>query len=283
MRAYDRRPKHRFPRALALTLLLGAAGTAGLLRLHAQAKLQSLMQESQFIFSGTVKKLRAATLPDVEPTDRTVIVTVDEVFLASPALGDHKGKDVTVQLQKPGEVTQGQRLVFFTTGWIYGVGLAVREVGHLEPGAEPTALRQQLAQAIGQREDQSLQSRIARASLVVVGKVLSAEPFGAPGQPRSISEHDPMWWRAVVEIESVAKGEFSGRSIVVLFPKSTDVVWQKTPKFNRGQEGIWVLQRQKIEALRTEGFTALNPLDYLGKDQLDRVIRLIKASGGSHP
>ena len=46
----------------------------------------TLLNESNFVFRGTVKELNAATMPSVPITKQTVIVHVDQVLKASKML-----------------------------------------------------------------------------------------------------------------------------------------------------------------------------------------------------
>src|SRR5262245_19123925 len=98
----------------------------------AAASYEESMEQSQFVFKGTVTKVNAATLPQIRPTASTIIVKVDEVVHAPPPiLGDYKGKEVTVQLNRPGAVRTGEQFVFFTTNWMFGSTIALREVDQI--------------------------------------------------------------------------------------------------------------------------------------------------------
>src|SRR3712207_5367171 len=47
-----------------------------------------LAARSQFVFKGTVVRPGASALPEVQATDQTSVVRVDQVMQAPPALGD---------------------------------------------------------------------------------------------------------------------------------------------------------------------------------------------------
>ncbi len=239
--------------------------------------IEDMIEESSFIFMGTVKRAKAATMPNIQ-VDDTIIVRVDKVFQAAKALGDYTDKDITVQLKQPGSAKTDQRMVFFTNGWLYGKSIAVREVGKLPVEQEVEKLQKQVMDGIGIVAGKNLQRHIALAELVIAGKVTDVRP-SSYDRTRKESEHNPLWYNAVIEIGSVEKGRFSQKTITVLFPGTTDVMWYRSPKFTVDQEGIWVLHRDIIKELSiegVEGYTALAPLDAYRREDIDRIKGIIK-------
>lgn len=243
-----------------------------------------LSTRCQFSFKGTVKKLNAATIPEVLVSDRTVIVQVDQVLQGPISLGDYTGKEVTVLLKRAESRQVGQQYTFCTTGWIYGTGLAVKEVvvSGFTLSADFTPENAAKAQEVSTEKE--LRKRLDRADAVIVGRVLrtgplpkarmALEPEG--GLPR-LSEHDPKWREAVVAIEDVGKGDLrKGQEIRIPFPSSRDVVWYQAPKFKEGQEGVWLLHRKLLMGLATEEPAAIEPLDFMAKDQKERVWNALK-------
>jgi hypothetical protein len=263
-------------RYLALFLGLMAVVSA---RDAASAGFEELVEQSQFVFKGTVTKLSAATLPQIRATASTIIVKVDEVVHAPPAtLEDYRGKEVTVLLDRPGTVRTGEQFIFFTTSWMLGSSIAVREVGRAQPDPDVAITRRRVAEAHTTVADNKLQNRLKDAELVVVGRVSAVRPAPENIRRGSASEHDPDWSEAVIQIESVVKGQIDEASLVVLFPSSRDVMWESAPKFREGEEGTWAFRRERMRGLPPtyEYFTALNPRDFHSKDQLDRVRRLVR-------
>ena len=54
-------------------------------------------------------------------------------MIESPeTLSDYAGHDITVNLAPGERDRQGERLIFHTTGWIFGDSLAVQSLGHAE-------------------------------------------------------------------------------------------------------------------------------------------------------
>ena len=68
---------------------------------------------------------------------------------------------------------------------------------------------------------------------------------------RPISEHDPKWREAVVQIDDVHKGVHKQKQVVVRFPASTDVMWYGAPKFHPGQQGFFTLHKTEAGKPKT--------------------------------
>ncbi len=156
--------------------------------------------------------------------------------------------------------------------------------------------------------ERDLKDRIDAADVVVSGRVsqvrLPAQPaaaraLAAAGEPvpeeGPISEHDPLWREAVIEVNDVIKGSHQPKTVVVRFPSSTDVRWHKVPKFHAGQEGIWVLDKEQIggtaraavatagaeEATAAATYAAVSPFDYQPPQRLSQLKRLVEATNKS--
>jgi len=71
-----------------------------------------------------------------------------------------------------------------------------------------------------------------------VKTTLLAQPTSKP-----VSEHDPKWREAVVEVDDVHKGAHQKKQVVVRFPASKDVMWYHLPKFQPGQQGFFMLHK----------------------------------------
>jgi hypothetical protein len=154
----------------------------------------------------------------------------------------------------------------------------VREVGRTESESDVSTTRRRVAEAHAKVADNKLQNRLTDAELVVAGRVSAVRPAPENIRQGSVSEHDPEWWEAVIQIESVLKGQINEPNLVVLFPSSRDVMWESAPKFREGEEGTWLLRRERMRGLPTthEYFTALNPRDFHSTDQIDRIKRLVR-------
>lgn len=223
------------------------------------SKADVLASQSTFIFKGTVKKLKAATIPGVPVTEKTIVVSVDEIMRAPELLQSFAKSDITVQLGSRETVRKGEQAIFYTNSWMLGESLGVKSVGHT--GVEAAA--SSAFESVNNLESsgamsQRLQEKVADADTVVTGKVTDVRLASAPQQARgkkntlerfeAVSEHNPIWQEAVIEVSDVEKGKGTSKQIVVRFPGSTDVRWYEAPKFETGQEGVFLLKDEKGSA-----------------------------------
>jgi hypothetical protein len=255
----------------------------------AMAKAKSLkfadtVRDAPFIFDGTVEKPNAATMPAIA-SEATAIVKVNEVFRAPPAVGNLKGKKITLQLASVKGTKAGQRATFYATSWMYGDSLALAEVSRETPSRSKSAvsdMRGLVANAELELENLALQRRVEQANFVVTGWVTEIGPVQTEAPKGPISEHAPDWWWADIHVEHAGKGALRTPTLRVLYPNSTDELWIDAPKFHVGQHGVWLLRKDQKEkgppAMRVAGLTALHPLDFQQPTNLNRIRALVKRS-----
>lgn len=239
------------------------------------ATAEALVKQATFIFVGTVLRLKATTIPEVQPSDSTAVVRVDEVLEGAGAPPDLKGKEITVQLIEASSIKAGTETVFYTRGWLFGESMAVIEIGRPSEGQSSAQVRELVSATHQKMASDALLNDIASAEAIVVGTVTSVKPASI----RHIgSEHDPDWYEAEINVESVEKGNLPSHTLTILFPHSDDVIWQSAPKFKQGQQGIWLLHRnqEKLPGI-SDRYTALKPLDFQTRESLERIRTLRKA------
>jgi hypothetical protein len=239
--------------------------------------------DAQFVFRGTVLQRGTATMAEVPVTENTIVVRVDEIVHGSDIVRDFEGEAITVQLGDGQTVTEGQDYIFHTNGWLFGTSIAVVAVA-VEPADADSA--QQLRAAVSAGPAQAAKARAERADLVVSGQVTQVtqvpRPPGAP-----ISEHEPEWQEAVVQVHHVARGGARGRrpgNVTIRFAASRDVRWARAPKFGVGQEGVWMLGDKTKEgsALRAaaavpkDQYLVVEPDDFYPKESAARVLSQIE-------
>src|SRR5256714_4561667 len=260
--------------AILLALALAFPGVEGV----AQMSRAALVKQSEIIFTGTVPQVGAVAVPEVPASPRTVVVRVDQVLEKPAAVALVTGDSVTVQTVRPGSLKAGTQATFYTTGWIFGRGVAVREVGH-EPGRSPVVASVQqeaVARARLEVNDSELKAHIHTAAMVVAGRVDQVRPAelaAAPARPKRITEHDPNWQEAIIQVEDGIKGAHPGEQVVVRFPGSPDVAWVGAPKFAVGQEGTFLLHQDSttgspltmIARRSVPAYTALHKFDVLSR------------------
>jgi hypothetical protein len=270
--------------AILLAVALSLPGSGAV----AQMSRAALMKQSDIIFIGTVTQVGAVAVPEVPASARTLVARVDQVLEKPAAVTLAAGDSVTVETVRAGSLKPGAEATFYTTGWIFGRGVAVREVGH-EPGRSPVmaAVQQEsVAKARQQVNDADLRARIQAAAMVVAGRVEQvrrAELAATPARPKRITEHDADWQEAIIQVEDGIKGAKAGERVVVRFPGSPDVAWVGTPRFAVGQEGTFLLRvdsstgspRAMMAGRSVPAYTALHKLDVLSKQDATRVRALI--------
>jgi len=218
-----------------------------------------------FVFKGTVQAVKSATMKQVPVDDRTIVVTVDQVIEAPANLAKFAGQKITVQLSGRQKIKPGQEMIFHTISWIYGDSIAVQSLSQEPVKASHMALLATAADPVEQHAQRVRRERFDKADLVVSGKVLAvrlpretataqkvgrgrASILAEPAtKAKPVSEHDPKWREAVVEVDDVHKGTHKKKQVVVRFPASNDVLWYHAPKFQPGQQGYFMLHKEEAK------------------------------------
>src|SRR5216683_629030 len=257
-----------------------------------QSSHAALAKQSSIVFSGTVSQLGAVSFAGVPQSTQTIVVRVDSVLKKPPAVSLKKGDNITVELKDPSAFQQGTQATFYTEGWIFGSGVAVKELGHEFNASGASAAGAGTGEtALGytqeQISDQELRDRLKSADFVVIGRVTEVRRWTVPKSAthHRVSEHDPDWHEAVVEVQSVLKGaQVKGNKVVVRFPGRNDVAWVHSPKFEKNQQGIFCLNRDQTSGMSTEKvggrqvtvYTCLGHGDSLPMSDAPRVRSLLK-------
>lgn len=268
-------------------LLLGAVALLHPSDALAQGNPTEWLKQSSIVVVGTVTEVGGASFAAVPQSDRTLVVRVDSVLRKPEAVALNSGDQMTIMVKDPSQFRKGVQATFYAEGWIFGEGLAVREVGHeISPAAlSPEAISQnqkKLEDMQREIEDAELRRRIQEADVVVVGKVVTVRPASMPSLAPSrtpISEHEANWQEAVVRVESGIKGAEANQQIVLRFPGSLDVAWYGMPKFKEGQEGTFLLKTDQVSGAtkamlagaQVPAYTSLSTKDVLPKSEAERV------------
>jgi hypothetical protein len=236
--------------------------------------------QASFVFEGSVVAVGAATVEMVDVDDLTAVVRVDRVLRAPEQMEHVAGREITVQLRAAAEA--GTSAVFEADGWLYGASMAVVEVGRRrEAEGEPSAAAadediQESAAAADRAEAfrDALEERAAEAAAVVVGRVTGVRETAAPTEGR-LSEHDPQWAVATVEVDEAVKGR-PPRTVEVMFATSEDVMWQQAPKLNVGQKAVMLLQKGAPEVEEKRAHAVIDRLDVQPADTAELVAELVE-------
>jgi hypothetical protein len=249
----------------------------------------ALTRKSSIIFSGTVSQLAATSFADVPKSAQTIVVKVDSVAKKPAAVSLKKGDNVTVEVKDASAFQEGTHATFYTDGWIFGSGVAVKELGHSIGAsvAEPAPSAEMKTHSQDQISDQELMDRMKASDFVVVGRITDVRKWNVPkpksGAPSRVTEHDPDWHEAIVEVQSVLKGgKVKGNKVIVRFPNRNDVAWVSSPKFAKNQRGIFCLNRDQSTTATSMGgqpanvYTCLGHGDALPISEEARVRSLLK-------
>jgi hypothetical protein len=266
-------------------------GWAGCARAQAPTDQATLARQSSIVFSGTVTKIGSTSFADVPKSAQTLVVRVDSILKKPSAVSLRKGDDVTVEVKDASAFQEGTHATFYTDGWIFGSGVAVKELGHeMGPGIGGTTKaggtdEKAHGQPQEQISDQELRDRLNSADFVVIGRVTDVHRWNVPKSAYRVTEHDPDWHEAVVEIQSVLKGgKVKGNKVVLRFPQRNDVAWVHSPKFEKNQQGIFCLNRDQVSGVpmsklggrQVNAYTCLGHGDSLPMSEETRVRSLLK-------
>ena len=203
-------------------------------------------RDAELVFRGTIVEMAGTTMAALAASDLTATVIVEKVYRAPEVMRLLTGKIITVVLNDRESLSAGDNLIFMTKGWLYGESIAVLELGRVHAQVtDEKGFVQRLNEETQVSKDEALAERIHNATLVVAGTVLETRLLETTKR-QPISEHMPMWAEAVVRVASTERGPSPGHDIVVVYPESRDVMWYRTPKFGKGDSGVWILRNEPI-------------------------------------
>ena len=221
---------------------------------------QSAIGQSNFIFYGEVIKTGASNL-SIPVSGNSAIVKVIEVIDAPAPFNNMKEREITVLFSPDRKNSPGDKQVFYTTGWHYGKTMGVKEVPNNLDKEMVAGLKDRIDQERIRISNDSLTDELRKASFVIQGVVVDIRNIDKR-EPFMDSEHDPEYKLALIEIKMVLKGKISEKTIMVYFSSSDDVMWDRSPKLKKGQEGIFLLQsKQAPPSFPVQGYTVLDRRD----------------------
>jgi hypothetical protein len=215
---------------------------------------RAVLTEADIVFTGKIEHDGPATPAEIPEGTRAVTVVVDRVIAKPSAVVLAKDNRITVAIAgPPSNYPAGMRATFYTVGWIYGDIVAVRELAHEADVPKAPATATPSADIDSDLRDAKLAKLIDEADAVVVGRVVSVGPatgalVGAPADSGTlpVSEHDPQWRDATIQVDSWLKGASQKQQVVVRFPSSIDVSWYNVPKLKSGMSGTFLLHQDRF-------------------------------------
>ncbi len=240
-----------------------------------QESARSIIAKSNFIFYGSIVKMNASNI-SVSASGTTAIVKVEKVIDAVSPYELMEGKEITVLLANVQNKKENISQVFYTTGWYYGKTLGVKEVPNTMAKNFQDGLKEKIVRERINIHNDSLQVELKRAILVIRGVVIESD-IKQKENPARESEHNPEYRRAIIQIQTILKGQNSSKQVNVFYSGSDDVMWSNAPKLSRGQEGIFLLQlRQGPSIFPVNGYTVLDKRDVQPAGNLPTVRDLLK-------
>ena len=106
------------------------------------------------------------------------------------------------------------------------------------------------------------------------------EDTAAATEDERLSEHDPQWAVATVEVDQAIKGR-PPKTVEVLFATSQDVMWHRAPKLIVGQRVVTMLQKGVLEAPNARANVVVHPLDVRPPDAAELVAEVLPRDGRS--
>jgi hypothetical protein len=240
----------------------------------ADQAITELLAKAPFAFVGTVEHLGASTMSSVEIHERTAVVHVDHILHSPPAFSTLAGQLITVQLSEDEDPPAvGESWAFFTEGVAFGESVVVAEAGRLpvdqvEPQVTASfeAGEQQAFSSLQREVDQErLRQHAAQAAAIVVGRVVALARAGGA----VVSEHDPDWWKATIDVYHVERGNVEPGELTFLYANSLDVRWHTAPKPKASQGGLWILHSTEGPMRELAPFQILHPEDFQPLQELD--------------
>jgi hypothetical protein len=234
---------------------------------------ESLVRSTGLIFAGTVVELGRSSVPAVKPADNLIVVRVDRGLRVDKALGDIRGKTITVAVKDPKEFRAGQQAVFFTNSWIHGQGIAVREVEHAD-----VQVQESVAAIVAKLPELHLTDRLRAAVLVVHAEVTRVGPV----ERVSLVRDDALWRTAELQVLRVIRGAPRAPTIAY-FPTAKHPDWARAPRFTEGQRGVFILHtasgspNPSLAALPAGALVVLDADDFQPESRLAAVEKLAEA------
>ncbi len=205
---------------------------------------QPLVERSSIIVRGKILKMNASDEKLLQASNRTAIVSIEQMYAGAEIAGDQAGRTATVILSTSGALKPGEAAVFFGNPRFLGKSITIADEAET-PLAANSAMLSTLDQAVQTHRNKPLLDKIATASLIFRGKVSYVQPIESvlePEQPESDSpsEHSPDWQMATVEITTPLQGGTVKQQVAVVFAASRDITWFQSPKLIAGQESIFL-------------------------------------------
>jgi hypothetical protein len=200
--------------------------------------LAPIADSSAFIFTGTIARAGASTVPVLPVDATTVVVSIDDVIKVPVGLHIAAGGEVTVQLRHP---LAAGHYVFFADPLAVGNGIAVKERVHLDGRRRGEAV-----EAVERGYAARMTVRLEDSFLVALGTVGQVRPLLSPAERRGRVP----WAVARFEIERPLKGKGKPHHVMLVGPLHASKLLPRAPALRAGLHAILILQRPPRDAIK---------------------------------
>ncbi len=230
---------------------------------------------AEFIFNGTIVVVKSSTI-NLEEVAEMAVVRVDRILDATDNFQATTGQLVTVRLKKPRYAEVGRQKTFFTRGWHFGSSLGVVEVGSMavEEKDETDKLQKEIERVRVNQKERKLMELMVKSPLIVSGRVVAVRK--AEDAPVMLSEHDPDWRVAEIRVSRTLKGKAGGETVKMMFANSKDVQWFRSPKYQEGMQGVWLLQKFEMAGRPLKHLTTLSPDQFRPTEEEPMLLKMIQ-------
>ncbi len=187
---------------------------------------------TSFVFDGEVVSVGSSTIPGIPPGIPTIDVTLKGKPFKPTTVLLADGDRVALKVGSTSSYAVGDKLRFYADAWIFGDGVAVRELWHeaIDPMVSVDSEGDSVLQAHKTAGIVAIATAAKRGNSVFEGTVLSQE-FVPVAHRRG--EHDPLWHVANVEVNQTYSRDVKLHQIVrIQYPSSMDVAWSGLPKLD---------------------------------------------------
>jgi hypothetical protein len=230
--------------------------------MRSQEQIEKLLEQAKFVFIGTVTETGASNLKALKAAADLVLVKIERVAQAPPALTGVVGTTVTVKIPAETMLKSEETKLFFTNGLMFGENLAVEAsaIEDLEKSYDETVM--DIKNAVANIEREERLERINKAMLILEGRVTKMEESEL-NQKYPLTFDSPYWVSVTIRISRVIKGKYEGKTIEAFINKGGESEEGAALEIEIGKTGVWLLGREKIFNDLIEFYLIEEPEDFL--------------------
>jgi hypothetical protein len=240
-----------------------------------QKELEKKVDQSKFVFIGTIKKIGASNLAALEADKQLILVEINKVANAPGAFVGTVGTTVTVKIPASAKLKSGETKLFFTNKLMYAENLALEAIAIEQVDKDYDHSVKTVKKAIANLEREEQLARISKAILIVEGRVIRMEESEFNNK-YSLSFKSPFWIMFIIQISRVIKGKYKGKTIEVFINKGGETEEATPLEIEIGKTGLWSIKIKTIfKDLKnnSEFYVIEEPYDFLNSYEYAMLIQ----------